>query len=335
MLVQQQQADPDLSVDVLCTSVDGTKPRKTFSFVRAMILLTLRGLRRPAMVLHVHTSAGASFRRKAIVMRVGALLGLPSVLHFHASKFDTMFEGSPSHMRWVRRQLDRAKIIVVLANSWVDRLKSLTDTPVRWVPNGIDLRSDLSAREYSDAERPLILFIGGTVLRRKGAFELLAAVDRLSNREPACPTRLVVAGLGELEEARRIVSSRSLSDVVDLAGWVDDARKSQLLAQADIFVLPSFAEGLPIGLLEAMAAGLPTIATPVGGIPDLIRDGENGILVPVGDVDGLARAIRSLAGDPALRRRLGTRGQASVRDGFDIALISRKLKGLYQAVAPD
>jgi len=129
------------------------------------------------------------------------------------------------------------------------------------------------------------------------------------------------------------VKRLGLGPVVELLGTRSDV--DELLAGADLFVLSSRSEGLPMSVLEAMAAGLPVVASAVGGVPELVRDGETGALVPPGDSAALAQAIRRIACDPALRDRLGESGRQRVEREFSIAGCRREHVELYRTlVAP-
>lgn len=145
--------------------------------------------------------------------------------------------------------------------------------------------------------------------------------------------RLLIGGNGEVEEARVRATELGLLDSVEFLGWIDGERKSRLLSVADIFVLPSYYEGLPISLLEAMSWGIPIISTTVGGIPELVRDGTSGILIEPGDVHALAHALSTLAADGALRDRMGRAGRSQVAESFSRDVVLPRLEGLYSEVA--
>jgi glycosyltransferase involved in cell wall biosynthesis len=125
----------------------------------------------------------------------------------------------------------------------------------------------------------------------------------------------------------RTAVAAELGDAGELLGERDDV--AEQLARADVFVLSSRSEGLPMAILEAMAAGLPVVATAVGGIPELVADGETGLLVPPGDADALAEALRRLVADPELRRRLGDAARTRVEERFSLAATRRAHVELY------
>ena len=107
-------------------------------------------------------------------------------------------------------------------------------------------------------------------------------------------------------------------------------QRTELLATASIYVLPSYAEGLPISILEAMSAGLPVVTTPVGGIPEAITDGEEGLLVPTGNAEALSDAIQRLLSDSELREAMGSRGQAKFDTCFNANVVLPQLESMYR-----
>ena len=143
----------------------------------------------------------------------------------------------------------------------------------------------------------------------------------------------VIAGNGTVETARERAAALGLADRVEIPGWVDAATVSSLLATADIFVLPSHNEGLPVAILEAMGAGLPVVATPVGAIPELVIANENGILVPPGSASALAGALAALIRNPELRIRLGNSARHRVERHFRLEGTAERFVTLYRALA--
>ena len=146
-----------------------------------------------------------------------------------------------------------------------------------------------------------ILFLGKLV-KAKGVSELIGALGRLRDRPNWSAT---IAGDGIADIWRRQAEELGIADRVNFPGWLRPEEASRRLQEADIFVLPSFVENLPVSLIEAFGVGVATITTPVGAIPEVVRDGENGILVAPGDEDALAEALIRLLDDPELRRQLG------------------------------
>ncbi len=179
-------------------------------------------------------------------------------------------------------------------------------------------------------EGPLRVLTVGRLVPEKGAPVLVQAVAELV--ASGVPTELTVVGAGPLAGALAAqVEAAGLGAHVRFLGAVGQEDLPDLYRAADAFCLPSFAEGLPVVLMEAMACGLPVVSTTIAGIPELVHDGATGLLVPPGRADLLAQALRRLAADPALRTALGTGARELVRRQHDAAGGPRLLVGLFGA----
>ena len=175
-----------------------------------------------------------------------------------------------------------------------------------------------------------ILFLG-RLDRAKGVFDLLAAGALLAPRFPAL--RLVFGGEGDAVALRRRALDLGIGDRLELPGWLGPRERDEQLARASVFCLPSHAEGLPMAMLEAMAAGRAVIASSVGGIPETIVDGDNGLLVPPHDEPALARALAQVLGDDALRARLARGARATVEQHYSTEVVCGRLSALYRELA--
>lgn len=184
------------------------------------------------------------------------------------------------------------------------------------------------AEQRFDRTGPMHVLFVGRLVPEKGLGLLVDAVARLHRRQTG--VRLTVVGTGPLEASlREQVSRLGLSDVVELVGPRGQEELPSLYAEADVFCLPSFDEGLPVVLLEALSTELPVVTTRITGIPELVQDGTNGLLVEPGDVSQLALALATLAGDAGLRHRLGRAGRRRVMDEFLPEPNARRLAGLF------
>jgi glycosyltransferase involved in cell wall biosynthesis len=193
---------------------------------------------------------------------------------------------------------------------------------IRVVTNGIPERWLTAPRERTAAEAPLAVWLGlmAPVKRVESLVEAVAGVPGL---------RLRLVGDGPLRERIEALGAR-LGSRLELTGFAADPLP--LLAEGDLFVLPSAAEACPIALLQAMALGLACVATRVGGVPDLVRDGVDGVLVDAGDDAALRAALAALAADPARRASLGASARARVEELFTAERCARLLIDVYEEV---
>jgi glycosyltransferase involved in cell wall biosynthesis len=285
-------------------------------------------------ILHIHTSQGMGWLKDTFYIFVGKLYGTKVVLHIHAANFDSLYsKKSQLIQRYTRWAMGLADAIISVSDEWKQRLGGI-------VPNGkvfsftncINVESFLIHPADHTSDRVQALFIGSVGLR-KGAFDLLEALGRLKSRGLLLPT--CIAGYEEseglLEKARSRLQELDLADSCELPGTVVGDKKAELFAKANIFVLPSYNEGLPMAILEGMSAGMAVVSTPVGGIPEIVRDGYNGFLVQPGDIAALADKLQVLARDPILCRLMGSRSREIVEE-LDVKPYVVRLLALYKSL---
>ncbi|OGB04493.1 MAG: hypothetical protein A3E25_17940 [Burkholderiales bacterium RIFCSPHIGHO2_12_FULL_69_20] len=288
----------------------------------AMLSLLVRGRLR---LLHVHSASRGSFWRKSVLCAVARLARIPYVFHLHSGEFPDWYAHQPAWIQaWVRTTLRHASFVLCLTDSWPDRVRAIEPLArIEILHNPVDVPVALAT--LRDTARS-VLFMG-RLREKKGVFDLLQAAAVVKAVVP--DLALVLAGDEGEDKVRSMAAALGLSALVELPGWVDGPRKQALLDAADVYVLPSYFEGLPVGLLEAMASGVPVVATPVGGVPDLIADGVDGLLVPVGQPAELAAALQRLLQDSALRAALRKAAFYKVAAGYSTSVVVQRLEHLY------
>jgi colanic acid/amylovoran biosynthesis glycosyltransferase len=185
----------------------------------------------------------------------------------------------------------------------------------------------------STSSSPIEVLCVGRLTPAKGQHLLIDAIGRLSASGRRVRLRLVGGGPDEAS-LRQCAAQLPDPEVVIFEGPVNQDRIRDFYAQADIFCLPSFAEGLPVVLMEAMASGVPCVSTSIAGIPELIRSGMDGLLVPASDLDALVEALSSLIDNPALRQRLAQRARTRVVQHYDLARNVQALAEVFRTRLP-
>jgi glycosyltransferase involved in cell wall biosynthesis len=318
------------NITYIATHGAGSGWRRARLFGGACFGFALACARRPALV-HMHMASRGSFWRKFVLSLIARLSGTPYLVHLHGGDFRKFYleECNPVSRRLVRSLFDRAAHIAVLSDTWRHWIGGISANPnVSVVPNPVVVPRQAGLRSRPANDSQSILFMG-LVRHEKGVYDLIRAMPRIIRERPAA--HLHIAGNGELARARELTARLGLQDHVTVHGWIDAARRDELLLSAHVFVLPSYHEGMPMSVLEAMAWGVPVITTPVGGIPDLVVDRRNAILVTPGDVDGLAAALLEvLQGDPceAMRRA----AFETIDMTYDAELVMQSLSRIYRAM---
>ncbi len=278
-------------------------------------------------LLHVHVSSRASFWRKCFFLLPTFALGIPSILHLHGSEFAIFYEREcgPWRQRMVRYVFDKASRVVVLSAAWKAWMQGMCSNPrVEAIYNPVMVPEVVAAGEGRTAGTVLFL---GRLGKRKGSYDLLDAAARVAAAHPEL--RLLLGGDGELDQIRERSIELGIGDRVELLGWVRGGDKDRHLASAMIYTLPSYNEGLPMSVLEAMAAGLPILSTPIGGIPEAVTDGVEGFLVEAGDVAALADRLDRLLSEPGLAPRMGAAARLKVERGFSAQAVLPQVERLY------
>ena len=316
----------DISLSPLLRS--GKILRFTGSLILISRLLWLLISEGPALV-HIHSSSQLSFWEKGLMLLVCNALRKRTVLHMHGAMFDSFYDNSRLKPI-IRLILNRADAMIVLTNYWKKFCGTITRTRLEIVPNCP--KKDFFGGERSNPDGKSVVFTG-EIGPRKGVDVLLEAVELLRARGLDNP--FILAG-GEhqkngIDKYRAQVARNNLGEVT-FTGNLNTSELVELLDQAAVFCLPSWAEGLPIAMLEAMAAGLPVVATPVGGIPDALEEGINGYLVPVGNSTLLADRLELLLGDPALREETGQANYDKARTYYHPQATAKALTGLYNSL---
>jgi glycosyltransferase involved in cell wall biosynthesis len=322
----------DTPLRIVDTYGPNRKPLMPLWFAGAFLRVAAAGLLGRIAVLHVNVSERGSFLRKGLLVGLGRLLRAPVVLHCHGADLVEDVQGSG---RWRRRLIEAvfasSACVLVLGEYWRSFVVAELGVPagkVRVLWNAVPNPGRPAPR--ADGAAANILFLG-RLGERKGVPELLAALA--DPRLQALPWRATLAGDGPVGRYRAMAEKLGLGDRVAFTGWIDEHQARERLAGADLLVLPSRNEGLPIAILEAMSYGVPVIATPVGAVADAVRDGETGLLVPAGDPKALARALASLVESPALRRSLGARARARFLADFSLEAHGDQLRAAYASVA--
>lgn len=280
---------------------------------------------RNAVILHVHLAAQKSVFRKLPFILLAKLLDKPVIVHLHAFSPESIFDDTMlSAGRYILRLADR---VVALSESWADAIlardRSLN---VSVIPNPV---SATSLRSSRSPEYPIVLFAGKLEIR-KGYQDLLRAAVPILTNFPN--TQFWFAGHGELENAAELAQRLGIQDSVRLLGWLDEEGMSKAYNAATVFCLPSYNEGVPMVVLEAMGRGMPVVCTRVGGLPDFVRDGENGLYAEPGDPASIAAAITRLLSDPIYASKIGQNAAQTVHSRCGLASVSKQLEDLYTSV---
>jgi len=320
-----------VSIRHVATMDEGSKFGRAFLYARAV-----RELRRvlasiDPCIVHIHFASRGSALRKMILADMVTRAGRPLVLHAHGGYFDQFHRRLPAVLRHtVDGILQRADVLITLSSRWRDFYVNeceVSPSHVTVLPNPVHWTPDVPNRSGRSVVQFLFL---GRMCQKKGTYDLVNAFAALPDAVRA-RARLTLAGDGDVEAIRKL--AEPFGEQMRVLPWIDSSERERLLAQSDVFVLPSYHEGVPMALLEAMAAGLPAIVTPVGGIPDVLRTGVEGLMVEPARVTELSAAMARLVSQEGERIAYGRRAHERARS-YDVHGYARSLAEIYQRIAP-
>jgi glycosyltransferase involved in cell wall biosynthesis len=322
-------APTEIEINHLATLPNGSTIRKILVFVRALGSLCWRLSTKEIDLVYIHVSERGSAFRQAVTATISWIFRKPVILHSHSADFHVFYANlTPMIRRGLSWVFGNSTRFIVLSHSWkkfyVENL-GLKPDRVIVLPNPVKFPSKIPQRINS--EKIIFLFLG-KIGERKGAFDLISAFDAIPS-ERRQNVELIIAGDGEGQRARDLIKKLDLSQYIKILDWVNEQQRDELLEKANIFILPSYNEGLPMALLEAMSWGLPVITTPVGGIPELVISDKNGLLINPGEVEQLSAAMQSLIENETLRLSLGNTARETVSP-FEVSKYCTELGDIFK-----
>lgn len=303
-------------------SGNGGFVRKLWIFVQGIVksffsLLFNRNIK----IVHIHTASYNSFKRSSYFVLLAKCFKKKVVLHIHGGAFKEYYKTNP---KWIKNTLQKVDKVVALTESWKSFFQDEVCLSNVVVINNIVPSPQIKAIEKDGKFHLLFL---GAINEQKGIFDLVEVINQHKN-EWRGKLILHIGGNQDVERLQNYISNNILFDLIKYEGWVSGEKKIELLNICDVFILPSYIEGLPISILEALSYGKPVITTPVGGIPEVVND-QNGFLFTPGDLKALAKIIGSLLDNSMLVQEMSINAKVSVDKNFSYN-ITEALDSLYR-----
>lgn len=272
-------------------------------------------------IVHIHIATTQSAKRKQFFFYPAKWMKKRTIFHFHPSNEKFLFE--PYNQKLYKKLFSQADLILVLSEQWK-----------KWLEESLGITEHVEVlynpcpkvNRREDIRENNILF-AGTIIPRKGYGDLIKAFAKIAKKYPNW--KVIFAGNGEIENAKKIASRYGISNQIVFPGWINGKKKEETFQKASIYCLASDGEGFPMGVLDAWAYGIPCVVTPVGGIPDIIKDEVNGLIFPVGDIDTLASKLEKLITNKDLRTKIVKETDKYVNNEFNVSSINQKLGQIY------
>lgn len=321
------------NIRLVHTHDEGSVLKRLKIFTQALIRFVYLILFKKVALIHNHSAMRGSFWRKNVFSTLARMRGIPVILHLHGSEMEKFYY---SQTQWGKNRiisvLNKADTVMVLSKSWREFvLKIAPEARVQIVYNYVSppLRIQQQTVPASD-DIVNILFLG-LIGKRKGVYDLVNAVKKIK-LDGYQEFKLLIGGNGEVEQLQQLILDNDLKNEIIYLGWVSGEAKEEYLRSCDVFILPSYNEGLPMSLLEAMSWGKPVISTRVGGIPELIRDNQDGRIVDAGSVDQISSTLIELIESEDKRRQFGQSARERIEEKFSDKVILPQIDDLYQRI---
>lgn len=313
------------------TYIEGSNAKKLFFFIGGFLRIIWTCITRHVDILHMHVSERGSFWRKALLLCVCRTTGAKTVLHHHGAEFFDFYEkASAPAKRIISGVIERADDNIVLSNYHCQRMQSI-------FPKGkftvLYNAVDATGGDMYDPEARGIAFVG-RLGSRKGTYDLIKVMEEVEDILPS-DIRFFFCGDGEVEQVSRLLHEKGLMHRVEHLGWCSKEQLGHILSEAMLYILPSYHEGLPMSLLEAMYAGIPCIASNVDAIPEAIQSGCNGILIEPGNLEQIKNALLWLVQNQDARRSIGEKAYKTICVSFILEKHIERLKTLYMKLKDD
>lgn len=304
--------------------------RKSLYFARQLLtIVTHIASNKELKIVHIHSAHAGSFYRKLLIFFFAKLFGKKTIFHVHSGVFEVFYDKSmliqKALIRWV---INNSDVVICLSSYWSDFFAKRFACKHILIVNNV-VSSPSGKIERAIPALPLNFVFLGRIGNNKGIFDVLTVLA-----DTKCfsgKVKLYVGGDGEIERLEQFIKRKGLEKIVEYVGWVTDDRKAQLLLQAHVYILPSYLEGMPISVLEAMSYGLPIVSTKVGGIPEIVKHGKNGLLSEPGDLSAIRNSIKFFVDNPQEIITLGANSLCFVKP-FTAGFVKKQLLDCYSSL---
>ena len=315
----------------IATHKTGSSLSKSFVFLGSIfrLLYTLVSDRK-IRIVHIHGASYGSFYRKFVVFLISKYVFRKKIIyHMHGGGFQVFFNKSnPLSKKLIRLLFSKSDIVICLSKSWIKyysenfKTKKLIE-----LANIIEypVRMDVSA----NGDLLSLLFLG-LICNEKGIFDL---VDVIAVNQEHYRNRLVlrIGGNGEVKRLQDLIREKHIEDMVHFLGWITSDEKAKVLENSSIYILPSYHEGLPISILESMSYGKPVISTNVGGIPEIVKHRENGLLITPGNKGEIKSALDFFIENPVAIKTYGEVSEQIVQKYLPHSVVN-ELEVIYKSL---
>lgn len=312
----------------IASVINSSIPIKIIFFLTSFVKIICTIVFKRKNIVHIHMAERTSVYREGVIAKSAKLLGCRVIIHMHGADIETWYRQLPPKKKTIAKYfMNSADIMIVLGKNWIPFISSIVnENKIRVVYNSVYQEPQ---RLYNEDAKDIIFL--GMVIPRKGIVDLLDAFKKVIDEIPA-DIKLKIYGSDKNNNIDMLIAERNLESRAYFCGWLTSDKKNDCFATTMINVLPSYNEGLPMTILETMAYGIPNISTRIAAIPEVIRNGENGILITPGDVETLAESIKRLTKDTMMRHSMSVKSYDTIKKNYIVQGHLENILNIYKSV---
>lgn len=315
---------------LLPTYIEGSNLRKINFYLKSLIKYIKAILKKDFDIAHIHMSYKGSFFRKLFIIKINNMFHIKSILHLHGSEFEVFYESSCFIVKkLIKNIFDSSDYVIVLGESWKRVIENISSNKNIKIFNNSVKTTNKIVKWNNEEVRVLFL---GVLLKRKGIYELIDGIKILrdDNSIENKNIKFILAGSGpEEKEIKSLIKNYKLESFVEMVGWINDNEKEEFISSSQIFILPSYNEGLPMAILEAMSYGVPVISTDVGSISEVVINDYTGVLIKKSDSKLISEAIKELIKDKKIWEKYSHSCKKIINDKFNDEEYFKDIYNLY------
>ncbi len=319
--------EEDYDIKYFETYCDGNKALIILKFINAYVRFLISLLFWKPQLMHIHSSFGGSFYRKRAFINLAYVFKIKIVNHIHGADFDQFYWNAKEHKKkQIKKTYEKCNVIIALSSEWKERLSEIVSkNKITVIENYSVLNINAIKERNKKTNTHNILFLG-FICKRKGCYDIPKIAEKVIAKVDNA--KFVLAGSGDINGVQAIIPIEIKNHFM-FPGWVRGNEKDRLLRDADIFFLPSYNEGMPMSILDAMGYGLPVVSTNVGGISKIVHHGKNGYICEPGNIQNLAEFIITILNNNKIRRTMGIESASIVHEQFSIDKHICKVESVY------
>lgn len=317
----------DCEISFVESYCDGNKWEKLWKALSGYFKFCIELFFRKPDIVHVHSSFGPSFYRKMPFIYLSKIIGIKLINHIHGAEFDDFYTHASERKRsLIRKVYDKCDVLIVLSDEWKIRISQIVEKKkIQVVENYCHIP------EMKKCERKNQILFLGEIGERKGCYDIPEIYQKIM--EQCGNITLIMAGAGEEAHVKSMFQERNVLHNVMFPGWIRGDEKEKLLQQSKFFLFPSYNEGMPMAVLEAMAYGMGIVTSNVGGIPKLIEDGINGYLCNPGDVSDISKKMISLIENEERYEKCSTSARKKAIERYSFESHVKKIIEVYSMLS--